>query len=281
LRHHRPILQLTRQSFRSFLMATRKVSSNINFFSHLTKKSQYLRNSQFRSLPLKLKLRNISLYLLMTFLITSIVFCALLRWLPAPTSTFMIYRHFEDLIDDQTFKSINYTWVSLEKISPNASAAVIAAEDQRFFQHSGFDLDSIQSSIDVYMGGGRLRGASTISQQVAKNLFLIPSKNFLRKGLEVWFTLLIEIMWSKERILEMYLNIAEFGNHLFGIEAASRHYFGIPAKQLSRAQAALLAATLPNPITLHANRPSNYVLKRQHWILRQMRNLGYPNIKNR
>lgn len=262
-------------------MATRKVSSNINFFSHLTKKSQYLRNSQFRSLPLKLKLRNISLYLLMTFLITSIVFCALLRWLPAPTSTFMIYRHFEDLIDDQTFKSINYTWVSLEKISPNASAAVIAAEDQRFFQHSGFDLDSIQSSIDVYMGGGRLRGASTISQQVAKNLFLIPSKNFLRKGLEVWFTLLIEIMWSKERILEMYLNIAEFGNHLFGIEAASRHYFGIPAKQLSRAQAALLAATLPNPITLHANRPSNYVLKRQHWILRQMRNLGYPNIKNR
>lgn len=217
----------------------------------------------------------------MTFLVTSIVFCALLRWLPAPTSTFMIYRHFEDLIDDQTFKSINYTWVGSERISPNASAAVIAAEDQRFFQHSGFDLNSIQSSIDVYMEGGRLRGASTISQQVAKNLFLTPSKNFLRKGLEVWFTLLIEIMWSKERILEMYLNIAEFGDHLFGIEAASRHYFNIPAKQLSLAQAALLAATLPNPITLHANRPSNYVLKRQHWILRQMRNLGYPHIKNR
>lgn len=226
-------------------------------------------------------LRNTALYLLLTFLVTSIVFCALLRWLPAPTSAFMVYRHVEDLIDDRAFKSIDYTWIGSEKISPNASAAVIASEDQRFFQHSGFDLDSIQSSIDAYMGGGRLRGASTISQQVAKNLFLTPSKNFLRKGLEVWFTLLIEIMWSKERILVMYLNIAEFGDHLFGIEAASRHYFGIPAKQLSRPQAALLAATLPNPIILHANRPSNYVLKRQHWILRQMRNLGYPHIRSR
>jgi len=193
----------------------------------------------------------------------------------------MLYRHFEDLIDDQRFKSIDYTWASSEKISSNASAAVIASEDQRFFQHSGFDLDSIQSSIDVYMDGGKLRGASTISQQVAKNLFLTPSKSFLRKGLEVWFTILIEIMWTKERILVMYLNIAEFGDHLFGIEAASRYYFGIPAKQLSRAQAALLAATLPNPIILHANRPSNYVLKRQHWILRQMQNLGYRPIKNR
>lgn len=193
----------------------------------------------------------------------------------------MLYRHFEDLVDDQVYKSIDYTWISSDKISSNASAAVIAAEDQRFFQHSGFDLNSIQSSIDVYMDGGRLRGASTISQQVAKNLFLTPSKSFLRKGLEVWFTILIEIMWTKERILVMYLNIAEFGDHLFGIEAASRYYFGIPAKQLSRSQAALLAATLPNPIILHANRPSNYVLKRQHWILRQMQNLGYRHIKNR
>jgi monofunctional biosynthetic peptidoglycan transglycosylase len=116
---------------------------------------------------------------------------------------------------------------------------------------------------------------------VAKNLFLTPSKSFLRKGLEVWFTILIEIMWTKERILVMYLNIVEFGDHLFGIEAASRHYFGIPAKQLSRAQAALLAATLPNPIILHANRPSNYVLKRQHWILRQMQNLGFRQIKHK
>jgi monofunctional biosynthetic peptidoglycan transglycosylase len=256
-----------------------RTPSDIKIFSNLIKKSRHLRNRNFRSLPLRLVLRNAALYLLLTFLVTSIAFCALLRWCPAPTSAFMLYRHFEDLVDDQTFKSIDYTWVSSEKISSNASAAVIASEDQRFFQHSGFDLDSIQSSIDVYMDGGKLRGASTISQQVAKNLFLTPSKSFLRKGLEVWFTILIEIMWTKERILVMYLNIAEFGDHLFGIEAASRHYFGIPAKQLSRAQAALLAATLPNPIVLHANRPSNYVLKRQHWILRQMQNLGYRQIK--
>jgi monofunctional biosynthetic peptidoglycan transglycosylase len=190
---------------------------------------------------------------------------------------FMIYRHAEELVDKGAFRSIEYTWVSAKSISPNAGLAVIAAEDQRFFQHSGFDLHAIQSSIDVYMDGGKLRGASTLSQQVAKNLFLIPSKNFIRKGLEVWFTVLIEVMWSKERILEVYLNIAEFGDHLFGVEAASQNYFGIPAKQLSHTQAALLAGSLPNPIVLQVRRPSNYLLKRQHWILRQMQNLGSVN----
>jgi monofunctional biosynthetic peptidoglycan transglycosylase len=189
----------------------------------------------------------------------------------------MIYRHAEELVDKGAFRSIEYTWVSAKSISPNAGLAVIAAEDQRFFQHSGFDLHAIQSSIDVYMDGGKLRGASTLSQQVAKNLFLIPSKNFIRKGLEVWFTVLIEVMWSKERILEVYLNIAEFGDHLFGVEAASQNYFGIPAKQLSHTQAALLAGSLPNPIVLQVRRPSNYLLKRQHWILRQMQNLGSVN----
>lgn len=212
------------------------------------------------------------LYLLFTFLASSIGLCVLLRWLPAPTSAFMVYRHFEDLKDEGAFKSIKYAWTGAKKISPYAASAVIAAEDQRFFQHSGFDLHSIQSSIDTYMDGGRLRGASTISQQVAKNLFLTPSKSFVRKGLEVWFTLLIEILWSKERILVVYLNIAEFGDHLFGIEAASQHYFGIHANQISRSQAALLAATLPNPILLRAAQPSSYLLKRQHWILRQMQN---------
>lgn len=187
----------------------------------------------------------------------------------------MMYRHCEDLIGEFSFKSIQYDWVGAKKISPNASMAVIASEDQQFYQHLGFDLQSIGSSISAYINGGRkLRGASTITQQVAKNLFLTPSKSFIRKGLEAWFTLLIEILWSKERIVAVYLNIAEFGDHLFGIEAASRRYFGIPAKNLSRAQAAMLAATLPNPLRLRAARPSNYVLRRQQWILRQMRNLG-------
>ena len=119
-----------------------------------------------------------------------------------------------------------------------------------------------------------MRGASTISQQVAKNLFLTPSKSFLRKGVEAWFTLLIELLWSKERILEVYLNIAEFGDHIFGIQEASKRYFGIPAKNLSQSQSALLAATLPNPILLKAAQPSAYLLRRQRWILRQMGNLN-------
>ena len=188
----------------------------------------------------------------------------------------MLYRHYQDLIDEGAFRKIHYQWVDAKTISPQAAAAVIASEDQLFYQHSGFDLASIKSSIEEYRDGGKLRGASTISQQVAKNLFLVPAKSFLRKGIEAWFTLMIEIFWSKQRILEVYLNIAEFGDHLFGIEAASRTYFGIPAKNLNRSQAALLAATLPNPILLKAARPSAYVLGRQRWILRQMTHLNIP-----
>lgn len=198
----------------------------------------------------------------------------MLRWLPPPTSGVMLYRHAEDLLAHGLLKAIDYRWVSSEDIASAASLAAIASEDQQFFQHSGFDIASIKSSFAVYSRGGKLRGASTISQQVAKNLFLTPSKNFLRKGLEVWFTLVLELLWDKERILEVYMNIAEFGDHIFGIEAASQHYFGIPAKKLSRSQAALLAATLPNPIMLKAAKPSGYLLKRQQWILGQMQNLG-------
>jgi len=249
-----------------------KLTATLNNLCTLARPSRYSSYNRSRSLSIKEILRKAALYLLFTFLASSVGLCLLLRWVPAPTSAFMVYRHVEDLIDDGSFKSIKYSWVGAKKISAHASSAVIAAEDQRFFMHSGFDLHSIQSSIDVYMDGGRLRGASTISQQVAKNLFLTPSKSFVRKGLEVWFTGLIELLWSKERILTVYLNIAEFGDHLFGIEAASQHYFGVHANQISRSQAALLAATLPNPILLRAAQPSNYLLRRQNWILRQMQN---------
>ncbi len=186
----------------------------------------------------------------------------------------MVYRHAEDLLAQGSFKRMDYRWVSKDDIAQAAFLAAIAAEDQQFFNHNGFDMASIKSSVMVYSHGGKLRGASTISQQTAKNLFLTPSKNWVRKGLEVWFTLLLEMLWDKRRILEVYLNIAEFGDHIFGIEAASQHYFGIPAKKLSRPQAALLAATLPNPIKLKAAQPSHYLLSRQQWILRQMQNLG-------
>ena len=243
----------------------------------MAKKSRHNQTSETRqaqSLSLRVILRKSLLF----FVASSVIAVVLLRFLPVPTTAFMVYRHIEDLFDDHSFEPIQYHWVSARNISPNASAAVIASEDQQFYQHFGFDLQAIRSAISAYVNGGRrLRGASTITQQVAKNLFLTPSKSFIRKGLEVWFTLLIEIVWSKERILVVYLNIAEFGEHLFGIEAASQHYFGIPAKNLSRPQAAMLAATLPNPLRLKAARPSNYVIRRQNWILRQMRNLGDPD----
>jgi len=240
----------------------------------LTKRSRYQTTRKIKPISITTLLRKSLLF----FVASSVLIVATLRFLPVPTTAFMLYRHYEDLMEDQTFKSIEYQWISAKNISSHASAAVIASEDQQFYNHFGFDLQSIRSSITAYLNGGRrLRGASTITQQVAKNIFLTPSKSFIRKGLEVWFTLLIELMWSKQRILAVYLNIAEFGDHLFGIEAASQHYFGIPAKNLTRSQAAMLAATLPNPLRLRAARPSSYVIKRQNWILRQMQNLGNPN----
>jgi len=212
--------------------------------------------------------------LLTYFLLFSIGTVAALRWLPAPTSSFMLYRHYQDLHDNRTFQPIRYDWVSYENMSHHASRAVVASEDQRFFQHSGFDVEAIQKAIVANSKGKKIRGGSTISQQVAKNLFLIPSRSYIRKGVEAWFTFLIEQFWTKQRILEVYLNIAEFGDHLFGIDSASYHYFGVSAKKLTPSQAALLAATLPNPIIYHANKPSGYVIKRQRWILRQMKNLA-------
>ncbi|NOS88240.1 MAG: monofunctional biosynthetic peptidoglycan transglycosylase [Methylococcaceae bacterium] len=237
----------------------------------MAKNSRPLLRKPIAIIPIRAILKKILLY----FVASSLVLVLLFSILPLPTTMFMLYRHYEDLFQHHTVKAIDYDWVGSSDISSNAQMAVIASEDQQFFEHFGFDFASIRSAASAYINGGRrLRGASTISQQVAKNIFLTPSKSFIRKGLEVWFTVLIELVWTKERILVVYLNIAEFGDHLFGIEAASQRYFGISAKHLSRAQAALLAATLPNPIRLKAARPSGYVWRRQQWILRQMRNLG-------
>lgn len=204
---------------------------------------------------------------------SSVALVAALRFLPTSTSAFMLHQHIDDLVDGKGFRAIDQHWVGRQQISRHAFSAVIASEDQLFYQHYGFDVEAIYKAYRHNQHGGTLRGASTISQQVAKNLFLSPARNFGRKILEIWFTLLIEVLWSKERILEMYLNIAEFGDHLFGVEAASRRYFGIPAQQLSASQAALLAATLPNPVRLKADHPSVYLNRRQQWILGQMRNL--------
>jgi monofunctional biosynthetic peptidoglycan transglycosylase len=154
------------------------------------------------------------------------------------------------------------------------AAAVIAAEDQNFSSHHGFDWDAIQRAIDYDENGNKLRGASTLTQQTAKNLFLWPERNWLRKGLEAYFTVLLEGLWGKRRILETYLNIVEFGDGIYGVEAASQRFFHKSSARLTPEEAALLAAVLPNPHRLKANAPSNYVRERQQWILRQMRQLG-------
>lgn len=189
----------------------------------------------------------------------------------------MLHKHVDDWLEQRSLIAIDQHWVSRSQISKAAFAAVVASEDQRFYQHHGFDIDAIYLAYQRYQHGGKLSGASTISQQVAKNLFLSPARNFGRKLAEIWFTLLIETLWSKTRILEVYLNIAEFGDHIYGIEAASRRFFGVSAKQLTASQAALLAATLPNPLRLKADQPSTYVYRRQNWILGQMRNSGAIN----
>jgi monofunctional biosynthetic peptidoglycan transglycosylase len=168
-------------------------------------------------------------------------------------------------------RDVDYRWRDRGGIAATVARAVIASEDQRFIEHNGIDFISMNAAIDDYRSGDDLRGASTITQQVAKNLFLWPGRSFARKALEAYFALLLETLWSKQRILEVYLNVAELGPGVFGVEAAAQRYFGTHAGALSASQAALLAAVLPNPRELHADRPSGYVRTRQAWVLGQMR----------
>ena len=172
-----------------------------------------------------------------------------------------------------------HQWVPLEQISPAMQLAVIAAEDQKFPEHWGLDFESIQQAISRNKEGGRIRGASTLSQQTAKNLFHWPDKSYVRKGLEAGFTLLMEGLWDKERILEVYLNIAEFGPGIYGVEAASQYFFDKPANQLSQSEASRLAAVLPNPYRMNAKHPSQYVWQRSQWIQNQMHSLGINYLK--
>jgi monofunctional biosynthetic peptidoglycan transglycosylase len=200
-----------------------------------------------------------------------------LRWIDPPTSAFMLETRLRAMSEgDRTYRT-DYEWVNLERISPHAAIAVIASEDQQFPFHAGFDLNSIRESVRASERGKKLRGASTISQQVAKNLFLWNGRNFVRKGVEAWMTVLIELTWPKERILEVYLNIVELGKGIYGMEAAARRFYHKPAARLTSSEAAVLAAVLPNPVRMHADRPSAYVLERRDWILGQMRALGGPS----
>lgn len=210
--------------------------------------------------------------------LTSLV-VLVLRWVDPPTSAFMLSERAAAMAAGERAYRVSYQWVDYQHISPYAPLAVIAAEDQRFPQHWGFDFKAIDDSVRAHRNGTRkrLRGASTISQQVAKNLFLWKEKNLLRKGLEAYFTVLIEGLWPKQRIVEVYLNTAEFGRGVYGVEAASRHFFGTSARRLTEEQSALLAAVLPNPRRFKVNAPSWYVYERQAWIVWQMRGLGGPS----
>ena len=198
------------------------------------------------------------------------------RWLDPVTTSFILQRKVSEVLAGGNARDVEYQWVDADAISEHVALAVIASEDQRFREHWGFDLESIQDAIEERQAGGRVRGASTISQQVAKNLLLWPGRSWLRKGLEAYLTLLIEALWPKERILEVYVNVAQFGDKTFGVGAASQRFFGKPASRLGPREAALLAAVLPNPVRLHADDPSPYVLRRVRWIQRQMRRLGGP-----
>lgn len=200
------------------------------------------------------------------------------RFVPVPLTILMVQRCVEQKIDGKSMR-LEKDWVSADEISHHLPIAVVASEDQRFLYHHGFDFEAIEKAVkhnekQKKRKKPRIRGASTISQQTAKNAFLFPARSFIRKGLEVYFTGLIELLWSKERIMTVYLNIIEMGDGIYGAEAAAQHYFGHSAARLTAAEAALLAAVLPNPRKFNAGKPSSYVRGRQANILTQMRNLG-------
>lgn len=197
----------------------------------------------------------------------------LFAFLPVPFSAVMMERQLGAWLSGDIEYVAHSDWVSMDEISPWMALAVIASEDQKFPEHWGFDVNAIQQVLDSEEGE-RLRGASTLSQQTAKNLFLWDGRSWVRKGLEAGLTVGLETVWTKRRILTVYLNIAEFGNGVFGVEEASQRYFHKPASRLTIADAALLAAVLPNPIRFRADAPSGYVRQRQQWIMRQMRQLG-------
>ncbi|PSG90345.1 monofunctional biosynthetic peptidoglycan transglycosylase [Aurantibacter aestuarii] len=201
------------------------------------------------------------------FIVISVGLVTLYKFVPVYYTPLMAIRYFED---DSKTKSVKHEWVTSEEISDHLKKAVICSEDQKFLKHNGFDMVAIEKAYENNQKGKRIKGGSTISQQTAKNVFLWPNRSWLRKGLETYFTFLIELIWSKERIMEVYLNSIEMGNGVYGAQAASQYWFKTSANKLSKSQAAAIAAVLPNPRRYRANPPTNYIAKRKTWIMRQM-----------
>src|SRR5690554_102544 len=206
-------------------------------------------------------------------IILSIGMVILYKWVPVPITPLMLIRGVENYQNDKPF-SWKHDWVSIDKISKNMQLAVICSEDQNFLNHKGFDVNAIEKAYENNKKGKRIKGASSISQQTAKNVFLCPERSWLRKGLEVYFTFLIETIWSKERIIEVYLNSIEMGPGIYGAEAAATYWYNKPASKLTPYEAASIAAILPNPLKFKARPATNYIERRKAWIVRQMGYFG-------
>lgn len=212
--------------------------------------------------------------LVAAFVALSVAIVLVFRFAPVPYSAFMLERQLDAWSGGERGFRLRHTWAPIDEVSPELPIALVAAEDQKFPLHHGFDVEAIRDALEDAEDGERLRGASTISQQTAKNLFLWSGRSFLRKGAEAYFTVLIEALWPKRRIIEVYLNVAEFGDGIYGAAAASHAFFGKSPGALTPRESALLAAVLPNPKRYRADKPSAYVLRRAAWIERQVRQLG-------
>ena len=219
-------------------------------------------------------IRNIVIF----FFVSTVSVTLIYKFVPVYITPLMVVRCAEQLSKGQKM-SMKKEWVSIDKISPNMINAVVASEDNLFMSHYGFDFDAIEKAKERNKKGGRIYGASTISQQTAKNVFLWPQRSWLRKGLEAYFTFLIELLWSKERIMEVYLNVIETGNGIYGVQRASQIYFDKPASKLTQSQAALIAGALPNPLRFNPASPSPYLYKRQKQILKVMSQIGMVKLK--
>lgn len=209
----------------------------------------------------------------MWFFIISIGLTIIYRFVPVPVTPLMVIRLVEQTFDPEKKVRLYKDWVPMSEISRHAPQAVFAAEDQKFLTHKGFDFAAMEKAWENNKKGKRIKGASTITQQTVKNVFLWPGRSYLRKGLEAYFTVLVELLWSKERIMEVYLNVIEMGGGIYGIEAAAQAYYNKPASKLNINQAAMIAAVLPNPIRWTPAKPTGYIRGRQSWIMRQMNNL--------
>jgi monofunctional biosynthetic peptidoglycan transglycosylase len=203
------------------------------------------------------------------FFVLSILSVLLFRWLPVPITPLMVIRCVEQKMDGKEVR-MKKSWVPLNRIAPDMQLAVVCSEDQNFLRHHGFDYGAIEKAMDYNDNHKRKRGASTISQQTAKNVFLWPGRSWIRKGLEVYFTFLVELCWNKERIMTVYLNVIEMGDGVYGTEATSKEYFHKTAHSLTKTECASIAAVLPNPRKFNAAHPDGFVLARRAWILNQM-----------